>query len=91
MKALGLSKPVTDDELAQWEELVYDSCTMCGRCSLVCPVGNDITYMVRKMREGMVAAGYAPEGLKGATIRSIEHGGPMGVTLQTLEEHIKHA
>src|SRR5665811_2423627 len=76
LSKLGLSKPVTDAELAEWEPLVYDSCTLCGRCSMVCPVGNDIAYMVRKMREGMVASGHAPDGLKEATRRSIELGSP---------------
>ncbi len=61
-KMLGLSKPVTDAELDEWKPLVYDSCTLCGRCSLVCPVGNDIVYMVRKFREGMAVSGHAPEG-----------------------------
>ncbi|WP_455366526.1 (Fe-S)-binding protein [Kaarinaea lacus] len=91
MRALGLAKPVTDEELEQWEELVYDSCTLCGKCSLVCPVGNDLTYMIRKFREGMVAAGHAPEDLKEAMKRAIELGGPMGVTIKTLQTQIKHA
>ncbi|WP_419583319.1 4Fe-4S binding protein [Thiolapillus sp.] len=42
-KWLGLAKPVTDGELARWSELVYQNCTLCGRCSMVCPVGNDIS------------------------------------------------
>lgn len=91
MKLIGLSKPLTDAELAEWEPLIYDSCTLCGRCSMVCPVGNDIVYMVRKVREGMVASGHAPQGLKEATIRSIEIGSPMGVTADTLRAQIKHA
>ncbi len=78
-KMTGLSKPVTDDELDEWQHLVYDSCTMCGRCSLVCPVGNDIVYMIRKFREGMAASGHAPEGLQGAVRRTVEIGGPMGL------------
>ncbi|MEJ2392951.1 MAG: (Fe-S)-binding protein [Gammaproteobacteria bacterium] len=90
MYKLGLSKPVTEAELEEWEPLVYDSCTLCGRCSLVCPVGNDITYMIRKAREGMVAAGHAPDGLKGATIRAVEIGSPMGVTWKTVQAQIKH-
>ena len=89
-KALGMSKAVTDAELGEWEELVYDSCTMCGRCSMVCPVGNDIAYMVRKMREGMAAAGHAPEGLIGATQRAVTIGSPMGVKLPALEAQIRH-
>ena len=91
MKAVGIAKPVTDEELEEWEELVYDSCTLCGRCSLVCPMGNDITYMIRKMREGMTASGHAPPDLKGAMKRAIELGSPMGVSLATLKAQIKHA
>jgi Fe-S oxidoreductase len=89
-RAFGLSKPVTDEELTDWETLVYDSCTMCGRCSMVCPVGNDIAYMIRKMREGMAAAGHAPEGLIGATKRAITIGSPMGVKLPALQAQIRH-
>ncbi|MBL8492064.1 MAG: (Fe-S)-binding protein [Rhodocyclaceae bacterium] len=86
---LGLIKPVTDEELAEWGPLVYDSCTLCGRCSMVCPVGNDITVMIRKMREGMSAAGHAPEGLVTATQRSITSGSPAGVKWVTVQAQIK--
>ncbi|MDR9435797.1 MAG: (Fe-S)-binding protein [Thiohalophilus sp.] len=90
-KWLGLSRNITENDLTKWETLVYDSCTMCGRCSLYCPVGNDIVSMVRKMREAMVASGHAPEGLRHASKRSVEIGSPMGITAKTLEAQIKHA
>ncbi|MDD3447410.1 MAG: (Fe-S)-binding protein [Gammaproteobacteria bacterium] len=86
---LGLTEPLAEQDLADWETLVYDSCTLCGRCSMVCPVGNDIAYMIRKEREGMVAAGYAPDGMKEATRRALEIGSPMGVTLKTLRATLK--
>ncbi|WP_428624319.1 (Fe-S)-binding protein [Sedimenticola sp.] len=89
-KVLGLHKPVTDEMLQEWQELLYDSCTMCARCSMICPVGNDIAYMVRKTREGMVASGNAPEGVKGATTRAVTIGSPMGIKLSALEAQIKH-
>ncbi len=88
--AVGLAPPVTDALLAEWEELLYDSCSMCGRCSLVCPVGNDIQAMVRKAREGMVAAGHAPEGLINAASRAIRIGSPMGLKFNTLRVQIDH-
>jgi Fe-S oxidoreductase len=87
---LGLNKKVTDEMLAQWEPLLYDSCTMCGRCSLVCPVGNDLQYMIRKTREGMVASGHAPEGLIAAASRAVRTGSPMGLKWKTLEVQIRH-
>jgi Fe-S oxidoreductase len=78
-KLVGLAKPVDDAMLDAWQDLVYDSCTLCGRCSLVCPVGNDIVYMVRKLREGMAASGHTPDGIRSATRRTVEIGGPMGL------------
>jgi Fe-S oxidoreductase len=89
-KALGLSRKITDEELEEWQRLVYETCTLCGRCSMVCPVGNDITYMIRKMREGMSASGHAPEGLIGASQRTVEIGSPMGVRLPALQAQMKH-
>jgi Fe-S oxidoreductase len=89
-KWLGLSKPISDKELGNWRELVYDSCTMCGRCTIVCPVGNDIVYMVRKLREGMAIAGHAPDGVVSATKRTVEIGSPMGVKLPAVKAQIGH-
>ena len=89
-KIFGLNKKVDDKLLAEWETLVYDSCTLCGRCSMVCPVGNDIAMLIRKTREGMAAAGYAPEGLIGAAKRAVNIGSPMGVKLPALLAQISH-
>jgi Fe-S oxidoreductase len=57
---------------------------------MVCPLGNDITYMIRKMREGMAASGHAPPGLIGATKRAVTIGSPMGVKLPALQAQIRH-
>ncbi len=89
-KLFGIGSKVTDEMLAEWETLVYDSCTLCGRCSMVCPVGNDIAGMIRKTREGMAASGHAPPGLIGATKRAITIGSPMGVKLPALQAQIAH-
>lgn len=89
-KLLGLTKPVDEEMLTKWETLVYDSCSMCGRCTMVCPVGNDIALMIRKTREGLAAAGHAPEGLIGATKRAVTIGSPMGIKLPALQAQIAH-
>jgi len=87
---LGLSRKVNAQDFEAWEELVYDGCSLCGRCSLVCPVGNDISDMIRKIREGFAVAGHAPKDLVGATRRAVEIGSPMGVRLPALEAQIRH-
>lgn len=51
---------ITVDDLHEWQELVYDSCTECGRCSMVCPMGINIAAMVNVMRQGMANAGVIP-------------------------------
>lgn len=81
---------VTEDELRDWEPLIYDSCTMCGRCTLVCPMGIDIAGTIRKVREGYAAAGIVPEGLQEARQHVEETGSPMGVTAKALMAQIKH-
>jgi len=88
LKAVGLYRSLTEEDLQRWEPLLYDSCTMCGRCSMVCPVGNDITYMIRKAREAMVASGFAPEDLKQTTLRAIRLGSPMGITVDAFRKQI---
>ena len=85
---LGMSKPMTESDLSDWEELVYDGCSMCSRCSMVCPVGIDIAYLIRKVKEGLAAAGFVPEGLQTAGERALEFGSPMGLTEKSLRNAI---
>jgi len=86
-RAIGLApSEVTEDELNEWSELVYDTCTLCGRCTMVCPMGIDIAGLVRKTREGFAAAGIVPEGLTGAASRAIDTGSPLGIKPETLRK-----
>lgn len=63
IRRLNLVRKPRIDELERWQELVYDSCTMCGRCTLVCPMGIDIAELVKEARHGMFVAGLVPERL----------------------------
>ncbi len=90
-RMLGLApSEVTEAELLEWEPLVYDSCNMCGRCTLVCPMGIDIAGTIRKMREGYAAADIVPEGLKSAAEYVKKTTSPMGVTIKALKAQIAH-
>ena len=87
---LGRSSGLSERDFADWEELVYDSCNLCGRCSMVCPLGIDITYMLRKQREAFNLSGYVPDGMQKALERTLDTGSPMGVTLKTLKATLAH-
>ena len=60
VRALGLVKAPGIDELHEWQELLYDSCTLCGRCTLACPMGIDIAELVKQARHGLFDAGLVP-------------------------------
>ncbi len=89
-KKLGLTKSLCEEDLSSWEELVYDGCSMCGRCSMVCPVGIDVADMIYRVKQGLEASGYSPQSLVAAADRAIEFGSPMGNILPALKAHIKH-
>ena len=63
VRALGLARKPSVADLEQWQELIYDSCNLCGRCTLVCPMGIDIAELVKEARHGMFKAGLVPERL----------------------------
>jgi len=58
------TRDITVAELQDWKELAYDSCTQCGRCSLLCPMGIHIQSMIQVVRNGIAAAGLAPAELQ---------------------------
>jgi Fe-S oxidoreductase len=89
-KALGLAPAeVTAEELHAWSELLYDSCNLCGRCTLVCPMGIDIASLVRRAREAMAAGGFAPADLYKAAERALETGSPIGLRWPALKRQIE--
>jgi Fe-S oxidoreductase len=62
-RLFGLKKEVTADQLVQWQHLLFDSCNMCGRCSLICPMGIDVAALIEQARHAMFDAGLAPKEL----------------------------
>lgn len=85
-RALRLKKPVTAAELESWQELIYDSCTLCGRCSLICPMGIDIASLISLARHGMAKAGLVPHELWAVAERAKREGSPLGATAKVFRE-----
>ena len=88
-RALGLKHAVTASRLEEWQELLYDSCTMCGRCTLACPMGIDIAGLVGLARKGMFKAGLAPAELVAVAERAEREGSPLGATPKVLRERLE--
>jgi len=88
-KTFERRKPVDAEQLRQWQELLYDSCTMCGRCTLACPMGIDIAGLVAQARHGMFAAGLVPHELWAVAERAEREGSPLGATPRVLKERIE--
>ena len=77
-RMLGRAPRLTIEELENWEELIYDSCNMCGRCTLVCPMGIDIADLVKEARHGMYMAGLLPDRLAYIVSKSEKLHSPYG-------------
>ena len=86
--ALGLEKPLTDEDLSRWSVLVYEACTVCNKCALVCPMGIQIGTLIHAVRAAMSAAGVVPADLHAAARKQAEIGSPLGVTAEAWRERL---
>lgn len=80
---------ITADDLREWQELVYDSCTECGRCSMVCPMGVNTARGVNVMREALYEAGLAPLELTAVAQEQAGRGTVFGVGPQELRRAVE--
>lgn len=74
-----VTKDVTLKELQDWQELVYDGCTECGRCDLMCPMGIQISPMIGIMRRALAAADLLPAELAAVAEEQKREGTVFGV------------
>lgn len=87
--AFKLDKPITDDDLAHWSMIDYYACTMCNKCSMVCPMGINLGPLIHTVREGLSAAQVVPADLKAAVNKQLEIGSPLGVTDDVFDSRIE--
>lgn len=87
-RLFNLKEKVTIEQLQEWQELLYDSCTMCGRCSMVCPMSIDIATLVGQARHGMFKAGLVPHELHAVAERAEVEGSPLGATASVFEDRV---
>lgn len=76
---------ITAQMLEEWQELVYDSCTECGRCSMICPMGINVSAMINVVRQGVAEAGFMPDELRAVEQEQNEHGTTFGIGPEQLK------
>ena len=87
--AIGVDKRVTDEDLAHWSELNYHACTVCNKCSMVCPMGIDLGSLLHGVRAGLAAANMVPDELMAAVNKQVSEGSPLGMTDSVWDQRLE--
>jgi Fe-S oxidoreductase len=81
-------RELTAQDLEAWQELVYDACTGCGRCDMMCPMGVRLSPLINVMREGLASAGLVPAELRALQKEQRDNGTVFGAGAGKLREVI---
>jgi len=83
------AKELNDDTFNEMIDLLYGACTLCGRCTLHCSIGIDITYLVKIGRSMLAAAGKVPQTLQATVDAAVKTGNNMAIPTEELLDTIK--
>lgn len=83
------TKDISVADLEKWQELVYDACTGCGRCDMMCPMGVNVSRLINLTREGLAEAGYIPTELRALQEEQQDHGTVFGVGARQLQDLVE--
>ena len=86
---LGIDKPITEEDLVSASKIVYEACTLCNKCSMVCPMGIQLGPLIHEVRTGFSQAGLVPADLMAAVNKQVEEGSPLGVTDDIFDQRIE--
>ena len=87
--ALGIDKPISDEDLIHYSKIVYEACTLCNKCSMVCPMGIQLGPLIHEVRAGFSEAGVVPADLMAAVNKQVQEGSPLGVTDDVYENRME--
>lgn len=96
MPGLVKARELNESTIDEMIDLLYGSCSMCGRCNFHCSVGVDIEYVVRKGREMLALMDLVPDTLQATVEAALITGNNMAIpkeefvdTLEWLEEDLQ--
>ena len=77
---------IDDDFLTRCEEILWQQCTLCKRCSMFCPFGIDMASMMALARQMCWSQGTAPERLAEFTENCRKSGNHMDLPVEELTD-----
>ena len=83
------TRDITAADLDTWQTLVYEACTTCGRCDMMCPMGISLSPMINVMRQGLASAGMVPDELRELQDEQKDKGTVFGVGPDRLKELVR--
>ncbi|HOY39691.1 MAG: (Fe-S)-binding protein [Bacteroidales bacterium] len=90
--ARDLDEPTINEMI----DLLYGSCTMCGRCTIHCSIGVDIAYVVRTGRNMLASMKMVPASLQSTVNAAVTSGNNMAIptdefvdTIEWMEEELR--
>ncbi len=96
MPGLVHARELNEESAAEMTDLLFGACTMCGRCTMHCSIGIDISFLVRTGRTMLANMGMVPATLQSTVNAALETGNNMGIptqeyvdTLKWLEDDLK--
>ncbi|MBC8436129.1 MAG: (Fe-S)-binding protein [Bacteroidetes bacterium] len=87
------ARDLNKDTAAEMVDLLFGACTLCGRCTIHCSIGVDISYLVATGRKMLSLMGLVPATLDSTVQAAVETGNNMAIpkeeyvdTLEWMEE-----
>ena len=66
--------------IREWIDTLFGRCTLCGRCTINCSMGINITALIRAARTALSSIGLVPPGLQSTVDTAVETGNNMGIS-----------
>ncbi len=79
LPALNGAQPLDPRMAREWIDALYGRCTLCGRCSLNCSIGLDVSRIIRIGRTALASIGLVPPELQSTVLAALEKGNNMGI------------
>jgi len=70
-------------------DTAYGTCTMCQRCTMFCPHGISIAFLVRATRALAVSQGLTPPGLASGLANALEYGNNLAISEEDYRETVE--